>query len=114
MTKENKKNKDTEIEEKELKLTELEISNLDLHQNRRSLQQEIMKRIQLQIELLDIKYKNERDLLRNYLRGADSSSASAGRDYNDTLRSIENRLNIKMSKYVTKDDGTLIREKDIE
>ena len=96
-----------------MRLEEIEIAKLDLHSTRMQLQIQIKEKLNLGVQLLGIKYQEERSMIKVKMMGCENSRIEARDDYNMIIKQIEERFGIKMSEYIVSDDGTLTHEKDI-
>ena len=100
-------------DEMALKLEQLEMAKLDLHSTRVQLQVQIKEKLSLAVQLLGIKYQEERNVLKAKMMGCENSRIEAKDDYNAIIRDVENRFKINMSEYIVADSGVLTHEKDV-
>ena len=102
--------KEEDLELGDMFLTDLELARLDLYQSKAQLQSEIIEKIKLKIELVDMAYRDNRAVLKNTMRGCDASQTEARTEYNNQLKEIEERLGIKMAEYAVSENGALIHQ----
>lgn len=95
-----------------IQLTELELKSLDLHEARAQAQMNIKDKFILEERLLSIDYQNKRDEIRRKQAEAIASMEEAKKDYNDTIKAIEARLNIVLKDYAIDVNGGLVYMKD--
>ena len=97
----------------ELKLTQLEIARLDLHQARNDLQLQIIEKFKGKLLLHTLDYQREQAIMKGKIRDSENSGKEAREDYNAQIKAIEKRLDVDMKKYIVADDGTLTHEDDL-
>lgn len=96
-----------------LQMKQDERNQLELHETRSQLQTAIIEKTKFQIDLLGIKYAQEKAVLTGIIRQADNSRTEARDDYNTVVARIEQRMGIKLSEYIVADNGVLTHEADV-
>ncbi len=96
-----------------ISITPEEVARLEAYEARAGLQSALIEKLQLRMELLGIRYREEIGVMKGQMRGADNSRDEIMRESNALVGEIETRLGIKMSEYTVADDGTLTHEGDI-
>jgi len=94
-------------------LSELELAKLDGAQARRDLQTALMDKTKLQQDMLTVSYREQMAGLKALHRNHDASRREITDEYNDVLKSIEERLGITMSECTVADDGAVTHQDDI-
>lgn len=100
-------------EKQELRLTELELARLDLHDTRIRLQQTIVEKLKFKQAIVTTEYQKEMGAVKGKIAEANGSISEAQQDSNAQVNDIEKRLGIKLSEYTVADDGTLTKESDL-
>lgn len=103
-----KNNKDDILEEDELRLTELEMKELELHQTRADMNAAILEKLNYKERLMKIEQAQQLNGLRQKAKEAMVSLESARNDYNQTRNNVATRLNINLDNYIVQDSGVLI------
>jgi len=110
--------KDGEVDDPEdlvetFQLTELELTQLNLHETRVQLQQNVMEKIKYRLDLLAIDYQRQKDQHKAAMRDCENSRKEAADDYVAVRNRIQERLGVDLSKYLINDEGILTPEEDI-
>jgi len=100
---------DEKEQSNELKIvTELELAKLDLNKARTDMQATVLQNIEMKMEIIKRDYVANREALKVKHVDTARSLEQCKSDYNNTVKSIENRLGIDMSKCTVRDDGIVI------
>ncbi len=91
-----------------LTLSELEMSQLNLHEARTEIQLHVREKLQFKAQLMTADYKERIAHNQGAQSGATASMEEAKKAYNSTRDAIEKRLGVNLADYIVKDDGMLI------
>ena len=95
------------------KLTELELTRLELYEARRNLQSAVLDKLKFKMDLLGIRYMEEKAVIQGRMKSTDNSRDEFTQAYNAQIAAIEKRLGINMKKCLVADDGTVTFDEDI-
>ena len=95
------------------KLTELELTRLELYEARRDLQSSVLDKLKFKMDLLGIRYMEEKAIIQGQMKSTDNSRDEFTQAYNAQIAAIEKRLGINMKKCLVADDGTVTFDEDI-
>jgi hypothetical protein len=91
-----------------MKLTKLELAELDLNQARVDMQATVLQNLQMKEKLLSIDYSTQRDAIRRKQVETAQSMEQIKNEYNDTRRGIEKRLKVSLDQCTVRQDGVVI------